>query len=297
MVSLLDLGRIMQHPFVARRKPTTISIDVTNKCNLRCKHCYFYEQEQQPELSEEELLTLLKKLKSQFPLVHASWIGGEPLLRKKVVEKGMRLFPFNMIVTNGTIELPYWKNCVFNVSVDGTRKYYEKVRGKHYDKVKQNADRDDVKVHAVCVLSRLNVGCIEEMVKEWSRTKVRGVGFDFYTPIVGLNDNNWISWKERDKIIDRLFALKKEYGDFLLNSSTMLKLMRSNTAKEIVANCNSKDIVYSIDPSGNRKLPCVIGEKADCTRCGCVVPYLNSDMSFLDRIKASRDARRIYSQF
>ena len=34
-----------------------------------------------------------------------------------------------MVVTNGSIELPKWKNCVFNISIDGTKEYYEKIRG------------------------------------------------------------------------------------------------------------------------------------------------------------------------
>lgn len=138
--------------------PLAISIDVTNRCNLRCKHCYFFQQDYKSELSDEALLKKVKEIKTKYPsIVHASWVGGEPLLRKEVIEKGMRHFPFNMVVTNGTLELPKWKNCVFNVSVDGTKEYHEKIRGAGiYDKVKKHADRSDIHVNIACVLNKEN---------------------------------------------------------------------------------------------------------------------------------------------
>jgi len=167
--------------------PIGISVDVTNKCNLRCKHYYFFQQNYQKELSEDELLERIIEIKKKYPsIIHSSWVGGEPLLRKNVVEKGLKFFPFNMVVTNGTIELPKWKNCVFNVSVDGTKEYYEKVRApKMYDKVKRYANRNDIRVNIACVLNKKNYYCIEDLLKEWRKTKVGGVNFDFFTPIKG----------------------------------------------------------------------------------------------------------------
>jgi sulfatase maturation enzyme AslB (radical SAM superfamily) len=95
----------------------------------------------------------------------------------------MKLFPFNMVVTNGTIELPNWKNCVFNVSIDGTKKYYEQIRGKGlYDIVKKNINRSNVKVNISCVLNKKNYLSIEDMLKEWRETKVGGLPLIFIPP-------------------------------------------------------------------------------------------------------------------
>ncbi|MCK5474650.1 MAG: hypothetical protein KAI53_04535, partial [Candidatus Aenigmarchaeota archaeon] len=217
----------------------------------------------------------INEIKTKYPsIVHASWVGGEPLLRKDVVEKGMKLFPFNMVVTNGSIELPKWKTCVFNISVDGTKKYYEKIRGlKIYDKVKQHADRNDIHVNIACVLNKENHQCINDLLKEWKNTKICGINFDFYTPIRGIKDNLWLNWEERDKIIDKLLALKKTYNNFILNSELILKLMKSNNSKKITSNCIVPKAAVCLDPMGKRKLPCVIGNKADCSKCGCIVPF------------------------
>lgn len=255
--------------------PVAISIDVTNKCNLRCKHCYFFQQGHKNELGDEELLGRISKIKKENPsIIHASWVGGEPLLRKEIVEQGMTIFPFNMVVTNGSIELPKWNSCVFNISVDGTKEYYEQIRGVNtYDKLKRNADRDDIHVNIACVLNKKNRHCIESLLEEWKNTKIQGVNFDFYTPIRGIEEDLWLDWNERDAIIDKLLVLKKRYGNFILNSRSILKLMRSENSKKITSNCVLPKAVICLDPMGDRKLPCVIGSKADCAKCGCVVPF------------------------
>ena len=275
MLQFLNLGYTFGKGAIFGFKfPLAISIDVTNKCNLRCKHCYFWSQKHTNELSEKDLLKKVKETKKKYPTIfHATWVGGEPLLRKDIVKKGMKLFPFNMIVTNGSITLPKWKNCTFNVSVDGTKKYYEEIRGKDtYDRMKKNANRSDVKVNIACVLNKKNHHCLEDLLKEWSKTKVRGIHFDFYTPIKGKVDL-WLDWKERDEIIDRLLILRKRYGNFILNSRPILELMKSKNSKTLTRNCPIPKAAVCLSPTGTIKKPCVIGKHADCSRCGCIIAY------------------------
>lgn len=281
-------GYFLKNVIFGIKFPLAISIDVTNRCNLRCKHCYFFQQDYKSELSDEALLKKVKEIKTKYPsIVHASWVGGEPLLRKEVIEKGMRHFPFNMVVTNGTLELPKWKNCVFNVSVDGTKEYHEKIRGAGiYDKVKKHADRSDIHVNIACVLNKENYYCIGDFLKEWKETKVGGVNFDFYTPIQGIKDDLWLNWAERDKIIRKLFMLRKKWGNFLMNPEPVLKLMLSENSKKITLNCSVPKVVICLDPMGNRKLPCVIGEKADCSKCGCAVPFFIESVIIRKQIRS-----------
>jgi hypothetical protein len=76
------------------------------------------------------------------------WPPPFDLHGSNAVEEGMKLFPYNMVVTNGSLELPRWRNCVFNISVDGTKEPYEKIRGTgNYDEVKKNANRDDIHIN------------------------------------------------------------------------------------------------------------------------------------------------------
>lgn len=180
----------------------------------------------------------------------------------------------NMIVTNGTMELPLIPHSVFNVSVDGTREYYEKIRGHgYYDKVKVNTNRNDIRVNVTCVVNRINAECIEELLKEWKSTLIQGISFSFYTPQKGDDDSLSLTDSMKDSTIDRLLELKKEYGDFILNSRSVLNLMKSRTSTEITLRCKYPKALLSIDAKGAVKKPCVMGSGVDCSRCGCVVPF------------------------
>lgn len=70
------------------------SIDVTYRCNFRCKHCYNNSGEHnfgEEELSDEELLRVIDELIILKPRV-ICFCGGEPLLRKEIVFKMAKKF-------------------------------------------------------------------------------------------------------------------------------------------------------------------------------------------------------------
>ncbi len=274
-MALIDVALfILQKTFFRVHYPIGFSFDVTNRCNLRCKHCYFLYNNEKSELTEIELINKIHLLKTQFPsAIHAAWIGGEPLLRTDLLIECTKLFPMNMVVTNGTIELPTLTNCMFNVSVDGTKDYYEKIRGKNYETVKKNADRDDIHVNITCVLNKINSQCIEPLVKEWKKTKIQGISFSFYTPQREIEDDLYLSGTERNSAIDRILKVKQTYGDFILNSKSVLLLMNSENSFTVTQQCASPKAFISIDSMGNIKRPCVMGATADCDRCGCIVPF------------------------
>lgn len=277
--------------------PFGLSFDVTNKCNLRCKHCYFLEQNHLNELSDEDFIKKVKEIKNRYPtIIFVSWVGGEPLLRKNILNEGMKLFPFNVVVTNGTIELPAWKNCVFNISVDGTEKHYEKIRGRGFYKiVKKHADRNDIKVNIACVLNKNNYECVEDLLDEWKNTKIGGINFDFYTPIKGIKDDLWLDWQLRDKVIDKLVNLKNKYKNFILNSKEVFRMMKSDMAPEITKNCLVPKSVLCLDPLGNKKSPCVIGEKADCLRCGCIASFQAESILKRNKLKSFFITKKLFT--
>jgi Fe-coproporphyrin III synthase len=254
-------------------------IDVTYRCNLRCRHCYFLQQNYHEELPIDQWLRKFENMKKEgFPFMICGWIGGEPLLRKELIEEGRKYFKANVVFTNGTITFPNWPDVTFSVSVHGTAKYHSLITGVDpdtYRKIKRNVDRDDLDVVIAFCVTRLNYTCIDAMLAEWSRTAVRGIVFEFYTPVKGENRDLWLNWEERDEIIDHLMALRKEYGDFIWISDRIYRLMKSDRAPEITGNCPFPKIGFSFDPMGHPKLPCQLGFLADCSRCGCILPYFS----------------------
>jgi hypothetical protein len=122
-------------------------------------------------------------------------------------------------------------------------------------------------------VNRHNWRCIPELLREWSVTHIKGFMFQFFTPVEGIDNDLWMGWKLRDHVIDMLIMLKHKYGDFILNTVPELRLMKSKTAREITRDCPYARMAFCLGPDGRVKTPCVAGEKADCERCGCILPF------------------------
>ncbi len=81
--------------------------NMTNRCNLRCKHCYINAEDTDysNELSTEEAVSLIKDLAAiKIPVLLFS--GGEPLLRKDIFELGKLASDLGLrpvISSNGTL--------------------------------------------------------------------------------------------------------------------------------------------------------------------------------------------------
>jgi MoaA/NifB/PqqE/SkfB family radical SAM enzyme len=60
------------------------TVELTERCNIRCKHCYFFKDERGrlKDLPDQEFLTRLAELQRRYGIKAMSWAGGEPLLRQ-----------------------------------------------------------------------------------------------------------------------------------------------------------------------------------------------------------------------
>ncbi|MFO0549999.1 MAG: radical SAM protein [Polyangiaceae bacterium] len=269
------------------------SIDVTNRCNLRCTHCYYYaggEERLPAELSADQWIDRLEEIKAknplwEFPFFNCTWVGGDPLIRKDVIERCKGYFRYNTIVTNGTMPLPEWPDVKWYISIDGDSELHERIRDKEgrwrkhgrpglYARIKENvSEHRHLGITIAYVITRENAHCIERVVKDWYEAGAQHITFDFFTPIAGLEQSQWLNFEERDRVIDRLIALRRIYGDFFVIPERVFELMRSRNARRVTDNCLLRDRSFNFDASGNKKGKCVMGDAADCDRCGCVVPF------------------------
>ncbi len=274
-----------------------ISVDVTDKCNLHCKHCYFFEQEQyanQGEFTLEEWVQFFEERKRdgfrKFPFLQCSWVGGEPLIRKEIIERCRKYFRYNTIVTNGSMPLPDWPDVNFYLSVDGTENHHDAIRNKRglYKRIKKHADRPELDINIACCITRDNWESVEEMVREWNALEaVRQMTFDFYTPIETIQGDQWLGWELRDHVIDILIELKRIYGGFIITPERTFQMMKSDVSRRVTDQCLFATKSTAYGPRGEIKEKCMIGAKADCSRCGCVVPFYLQ--SLVDRELILRD--------
>lgn len=208
-----------------------MGFDVTKKCNLYCRMCYWWNDRDLDEFSLNESMEFFKQKKKEGIYV-CIYVGGEPTLRPDLLQECTSIIPRNIIVTNGTNELPELKNTVFGLSVDGTEKIHDKIRRKGLYKEISNrfSGRDDTTI--TTTLINLNKNEPEKIVKEWSKTKVRGIFFNFATPFTDSENEFFISLKERERLIDKLLLLKKEYTDFILLTEEQISSFRESELKE-----------------------------------------------------------------
>lgn len=177
------------------KKPIYLIFFVTNKCNSRCKHCFFSKELnklREKDLSLEEIEDFSKQIGK---LIWVSLSGGEPFLREDITEifeifvKNNKVEDFS-IPTNGISSdkiyektremLEYAKNTsvkVFSLSLslDGTKEMHDKIRGvKCYDEVIKTYKRlvklkDEYKffnIRIATTLSNVNINNIENLHKE-----------------------------------------------------------------------------------------------------------------------------------
>jgi len=117
----------------------SVSIRITQGCNLHCLHCYASGgTKEKNELNYSEVLELLKGLK-KLGVIRIFFTGGEPFLRKDFIDilKSADKLGFSIYLsTNGTLlteanirQLKSIKIKRFQVSIDGVRETHDVLRG------------------------------------------------------------------------------------------------------------------------------------------------------------------------
>ncbi len=262
-------------------------VNITNKCTLRCKHCFVFREANptsiQNEMDTDTMLEKLSALQKMHEIETMLWMGGEPLLRPDVLKEGVKIFSKNHITTNGTLDLIELPGCIYVISLDGPPEYNDAIRGKGtYEKVMQTIEKIPEKFDATimcqCVVTKKNETMLEELVELLRPTRFEGMTFSFYVP--PSNDNSELTWhttQRRDPAVLEALRLKKKYPDFIWNNKRSLELTLSENSKAVTENCPSKQYVLALYLDGeNFTSPfCCYGNDVDCDLCGAwVVFYL-----------------------
>lgn len=126
----------------------SILVEITNNCNLRCKHCYNNKYLNNNDMDEEVFLKNLEILKKEG-YNHVHLLGGEPLMNKNIVSYISKLKSMGFSITINTnatlINDDFIKNAMpkiqqLSFSLDGvTADKNDEIRNKGtFDKVLEN---------------------------------------------------------------------------------------------------------------------------------------------------------------
>ena len=281
----------LSNGFRADTRYPAMFVNVTNRCTLECKHCFVYrddnpneKQTARNEIPDDELLTIIEALRDRHGVHVMLWMGGEPLLRRNVVERGVKLFDRNTVVTNGTVplvDLGPGPQALYVISLDGPPEVNDAVRGRGvFDRVMRTLDRvpEDFStpIQVQCTVTRANQDHLEALVALLRGTRVGWITFSFYVPPAGdTSDLAWPTLEDRMVAVDTVRGLKEQHPGFVRNRSRALDLMSPERAPAVTAACPAKRMVLPLYLEGDHLVTpfCCYGNDVDCDRCGAWVVF------------------------
>ncbi len=261
-------------------------VNVTNRCNLECEHCFVFREGNpnafMDRMDDATMLHQLEVLRDRHGIKSMLFMGGEPMVRRKLVLAGMDLFEHASMVTNGTFGIPCAPGHLVTVSLDGPPEENDAIRGAGvFDRVERSIHErhldDGTIVMLQMTITKANAASIERFVDAVADWPVDGVAFGFYVPRDGEHsDLAWDTNEERDEVIDRVVALKKRFPDLLKVSLDTLALMRADRCLDYVGDhCALKSMLplYVGDGGMFERTFCCYGNDVDCDRCGAYAVF------------------------
>lgn len=266
------------------RYPAAI-VNVTNHCNLACEHCFVFREgnpsEAPPsirdEMSDDAILETLTALRDRHGIRSMLWMGGEPLLKKRLLARGIGLFARNTIATNGTIGLvDFGPATLYVVSLDGPEDVNDAIRGPGvYRRVMRTLSSVPEEfasaVQVQCTVTRRNQDRLEDLVEAVRRTRAGWMTFSFHVPRLGeQGEDAWADVEERAPAVHEVMRLRGKFPGFVRNSHRSLELMLPPLASAVTDACPARRLILPLYLEGDRFTTpfCCYGNDVDCERCG-----------------------------
>ena len=261
--------------------PFSVGWAITNKCNLRCKHCNMNSgKELENELTEKECYSIIDEL-SENNIQKIGFFGGEPLVREDffkiagyAVKKGIFVnFTTNaLLIDDNMIKNELYKFELIRVSLDGpnpeTHEYIRNLPGS-FNKTIENIKKmteNGINVGVVTCISRKNVDYIEEMIDLLEKLKVKSWFIPILAP-AGRGNNlkdQVLEPKEVKNLLIKIEQLTKK-TNFSINLDLPYSVLLKEKNNKINASC----------PAAITEL--VIFANGDISPC-CEIPIMGGNI-------------------
>ena len=209
--------------------PSTLKLELTNRCNLKCKHCLANAGLSSKELSLQDIENILLQAKA-LGVNAIGLVGGEPFLRSDLGGIIGIIYKLRMVFsisTNGTlidekrIETIRRKNLIkVSVSLDGTEEFHNELRGnpQAYQKalrgIKMLSDHQ-IKTAVAMVINRDNYLLIEHVIHAAIENGATYFMVNDMIPVGrGIQiEDKCLSYEEYQEHTARMRGYSKVYGD------------------------------------------------------------------------------------
>lgn len=136
--NLLFFSQLIWLKLSGKTAPLTVIFNVTNRCNLKCKHCYasYFSRSPKGEMTTNQIKKVIRDLKKNGCL-RINFCGGEPLLRndiKELISYG-KAQGLSIDLTSNGVLVPSRLNEIkdikcLTISLDGKPDHHDILRGK-----------------------------------------------------------------------------------------------------------------------------------------------------------------------
>ncbi|MDD4921313.1 MAG: radical SAM protein [Bacteroidales bacterium] len=252
-----------------RAYPMHFAIELTDACNLKCRHCY---RESGPALSNrlptEKLIDLLKEMQTNG--VHSLELsGGEPTFHPdflQILEFSLDHFGAVALLTNGTLLnkkiydlLEKNKNkAIVQIDLDGCNaEEHEYLRGQPgcFDKAVKALKEMSERGIRVRVAMSIHSGNINSIEKTYQLAKSNGAKWFACSPIldIGRADNGMLlSWEEIQTSMKQINKLSEKDPETVLTASELKRL-----SGKLGSNCGAGSRSVALGPDGKIR-PCFL---------------------------------------
>jgi len=176
--------------FFKKKDPIIGTVIITDRCNLKCKHCSVSNitAEIHPYEKICEEMKQLYELGVRILFLYGGetflWKDGNRTLKDLVSEARQMGFLIVNAVTNGTFPIDLPEADLILLSIDGDRQRHNEIRGDTYDAIMKNiasAASDNICIYMA--INQINKDCVRDVCETARKTKnVRAVSFNFHTP-------------------------------------------------------------------------------------------------------------------
>lgn len=218
--SLLDEEWRERYRRIARLNIRSSIYDVTNRCNLRCKGCFFFSSGEHEAAREEKTIGRWEAFidaEKERGVNLAILIGGEPTLCMDRVEAFYDRLP-TYCATNGQIKVSRdrFPDMMVGISLWGDEEDEKRLRGKETFAVSSGNYAGDPYTYYLYTVTPRQLGRIDRMVK-----KIGDVGLKVHIQLLSNDEGvlgfNWTD-EQLKRVRDELDELLELYPGTLISS-------------------------------------------------------------------------------
>jgi len=246
--------------------PTSISIEITKKCPLRCIHCYTEAENNNNEYIKLEDLKKILNESSELGIPHIQLTGGEIFEYPGIIDiikNYYHLFRTIILSTSGYTlredmveELKNCKGLIWRISIDGDEEIHNKIRQKNDAFQKAITAIKILRLYnfdvtVVYTINRLNINKIDRVLDIVRESGANNFEYGFTLEMGRASNKLIISPEEVEEINSKFATLNNHY-----HQEDIKFIDRNNNIDEFKQNCGAGWLKLSILANGDYN-PCL----------------------------------------